>query len=72
MQMKMALPLKKFTGFQHWGIAGGGGLRRVFGEILLERWGGSIRYVLPSRSRGLQARRWQCLGEPSFSVVLDF
>lgn len=24
MQMKMALPLKKFTGFQHWGIAGGG------------------------------------------------
>lgn len=23
MQMKMALPLKKFTGFQHWGFAGG-------------------------------------------------
>lgn len=70
MQMKMALPLKKFTGFQHWGVAGG--VRTVFGGVFLERRGGSIRYVLPSGSRGLQARRWQCLGEPSFSVVLDF
>lgn len=49
MQMKMALPLKKFTGFQRWGVAGWGGVRAVFEEVLLERLGGSFRYAaLPS------------------------
>lgn len=69
MQMKMALPLKKFTGFQH---KGGG--RGVFGEALLEFWGGSTpgTHSLFSWSGGLQARRWQSLGESSFPVVLDF
>lgn len=70
MQMKMALPLKKFTGFQH----KGGGERGVFGEALLELWGGSTlgTHSLFSWSGGLEARRWQCLGESSFPVVLDF
>lgn len=46
----------------------------VFGEALLELWGGSTpgTHSLFSWSGGLQARLWQCLGESSFPVVLDF
>lgn len=55
-------------------ISAQGGGRGVFGEALLEFWGGSTpgTHSLFSWSGGLQARRWQCLGESSFPVVLDF
>lgn len=55
MQMKMALPLKKFTGFQH---KGGGG-RGMFGEALLEL-GEAAPQVLTPSSPGREVSRPAC------------
>lgn len=71
MQMKVTLPLKKFSGFQRWR---GRGVRRVFVEALQERLGRQqYGYALPyvvARSLGpLVAAPGRVLLSP---VVLDF